>query len=116
PASPFGAESIRQHLQNIVELLARQFLIGIRRTHKVIQLLLIQFLADGGSNHLLRKEIERFPRDLDRIQSAVADAPQDRQTFDQFVTTKREKPPLRNAYTPVVRSSNALKKCCYRTG
>ena len=75
PAS-FGAEAASQHLHHVVKFFPGKISVRPGLPHQLEKFLLLPVLAGGGGDDLLREDIERFLRNVQAIQFAACDAPQ----------------------------------------
>ncbi len=97
----------RQHLDNRVEIAARQVAVGIGHPDKVVELVLAKLLAGKHRNDLLRENVERRFRDREPIQLASANRPYQRRAFDQLVARGGEQTAFRHGAHPVSRAAGS---------
>ena len=85
-----AADALRQHLHDLLELLAGEVVVGQRATNQSPQIVLPDLLARGDRDHLLRQDIERFARHHDAVQFTGASRLDRRRALDQFIAGERE--------------------------
>src|SRR5262249_7928339 len=76
----------------------------------LVELFFAPFIAGGGRHDLLREDIERCSRDVDAIESPRIGGTNERQAFDELITSEREEPALRQRAQRVPRPADALEK------
>ena len=91
-------------------MLAREFPVRVRLRQQVVERVLVPLLHHARRHHLLREHVQRPRRDMQRVQRAVLDAPQQRDRLHEFVTRQWEETPLRRAAEEVPRPPDTLQR------
>ena len=74
------------------------------------QRVLVPFVAGDGGDDLLGQDVERRFGNLDAVEHAAADRPDQRQAFQQLVARQREQPALGQCPDGVARAADALQE------
>ncbi len=103
-------EPVRRHLQDRVEVLAREPAIRPCPLHHRIQLVVAVLATGGLRDDLLGQHVERRVVLDDRVELAAPDAAEQRRAFHQIVPRDREQPPFRQAGDGVAGAADALQQ------
>ncbi len=102
------SNSLRQHLQDAVVLLALQVAIGIGTAHAVEELVFVPILASAHGDDLLRQDVERRVGNVQDIEIALADGADGGGAFQQVVARSGEEAAFGDGSTPVTGAAHAL--------
>ena len=105
-----GGEALRQHLQQAIELRARQRRIRPRPPHQREQVVLVPLARRNLGHDLLRQHVARRRRHDQRVQLAAAHRIQQRRAFHQLVAGRGEQPPLGHAADLVAGAPHPLQE------
>ncbi|CAJ3327660.1 Uncharacterised protein [Burkholderia pseudomallei] len=103
-------EALGEHLQHLVERLARERRVGRGLRHAAIERVLVPFAAGDFGDELLREHVERRARNAQHVEFAAPHAIEERRAFDEFVARQRKEPPLRHAADMVPGAPDALQE------
>ena len=78
--------------------------------HERVEVVGLPFLRAGLGDDLLREDVEREARELDRVELAGADGGEERGALDELVARQREQTSLRGAGAAVVGPADALEE------
>ena len=107
PAAP-GRETLRQHLDDVVEFLPCQVGEAVGPTHHLEELVLTAFPGADLGNDLLRQDVERLLRDDQRIELTASHRIEQRDALDELVAAEREDAALGRFPQRVSRTTDAL--------
>ena len=96
PPAP-GDEALGHHLDDLVEVLARQFAIRVRPAPEAEELLLGPGLARRLGHGLLRQHVERLRQHHEPVQLPIVHGPHQRRALHQVVAREGEEPALGGA-------------------
>ena len=94
-AAALGADALGQHVDDGVEILARQVGIAVRASNQREQIVFLPVLGSGHGDDLLPHHVERRHGHEQAIELALRDRPHQRRAFDQLVARGREDASLR---------------------
>ena len=111
-AAALGADALGQHVDDGVEIAARQIGVAIGAANQREQIVLLPVLGGCHRDDLLRQHVERRRRDQQAIELALRNRSHQRRAFDQLVARGREDPPLRlgRVLDLMARSADALQR------
>ena len=111
-AAALRGDALREHLDDGVEIARAEDRDRDRRCGRARTDRLRSRLRSCGGDDLLRQDVERPWRNLQRVQRAGADRTNQRGAFDQFVARGGEDASLRNAVRihPVAGAADALQR------
>src|SRR5690348_8818892 len=98
----------REHVEDVLELDAREICERIRATHEAVQLVDLDLLVRAHRDDLLRKNVQRIPRYLRLLDRARAHALQHDRGLEQVGPELREDAALRHGVERVPRAADAL--------
>ena len=107
-AAALRSDSLREHLQNAVVLLALQVAIGIGAAHAVEERVFVPILAGAHGNDLLRQDVERRVGNVQDIEIALANGANGGGAFQQVVARGGEEAAFGDGSTPVTGAAHAL--------
>ena len=96
-ASRAFADALRQHLDDVVEVVAREVAERPGAADEVVEVVLGPVLAGALGDDLLREDVERRDRLHDAVETARAHGADERGALDQLVAAGREETALRLA-------------------
>ena len=105
-----GGESLGDHLDDLVELLASKLTVGIGATHQFEEITGGPVLRCRFRHDLLGENIRWVFDDPEPIQDSGTGPAQEGGTLNQIVATQREKPSLRRAGHRVSAPTNPLQE------
>ncbi len=110
--APLGTDAFGQHLDDGVEIRARQVGIAVRAANEREEIVLLPVLGGGHRHDLLPHDVERGDRHEQAIELALRDGADQRGAFDELVASGREDAPLRlgRMLDLVSRSPDALQR------
>ena len=109
-ASKAVGEPVRQHLQDLVELLTGQVAIGVGPPCQGVKVILAPILLGARGDNLLGQYIGRPLRDREGIQIAATDSPGEADAFRQFVAGEGKQAALGLAADRVAGAANSLEQ------
>ena len=83
---------------------------GADASHEGVEVVGLPLLRAGLGDDLLREDVERQARELDRVELAGAHRGEERGALDELVARQREQAPLRRAGAAVVGPADALEE------
>ncbi len=105
-----AADALREHLDHLVEVLARQVTERPGAAHEGVEVVVGPVLARRLRHDLLRQDVERHHRLHDAVEAARAHRPDQRGALDQLVAARREQAPLRLQPQRVPGAADALQE------
>ena len=105
---PFGGEALRQHLDDLVELLAGEVAVRVGAPGHVPEGLLRHLAGGSRGDDLLGKDVEGLGRHDDPVELPGPGRHDRRSALDQLVAGQGEQDSLRDATEPVTGPSDAL--------
>ncbi|HZW72155.1 MAG TPA: hypothetical protein VFF43_01355, partial [Caldimonas sp.] len=105
-----GRDAVGEHDDDVVELSARQRLVGCGRAYELEKRILIPLLGGALGDELLREDVARVADRLKFVHRARTDRFDDRRAFHKLVAGRREKYALRPRADPMPRASDTLER------
>ena len=111
-AAALGADALRQHVDDGVEIGARQVAIAIRAANELEQIVFLPVFRGRHGHDLLRQHVERRRPARADDRARPANRSHQRRAFDQLVAGRREDPAFRlgRVLDLMSRSADALQR------
>ncbi len=109
-ASARGRDAVGEHRDDRVEIAAIERAIGERPAHEREERFDLPFVLRARGDDLLREDIERRFRDLERVERTAANPAHERRTLDQFVARRDVEDSFGQRAYPVAGAPDALQR------
>ncbi len=104
----------RQHVEDVLELRAREVGEGIGAAHELMQLRDLDLLVGADRDDLLREDVERVARNLRLLDQPRPHPLRDDRTLEQVGPELGEDPPARDLAERVARAADSLQAARHR--
>ena len=108
--APARGEPLREHLYDVVEILAGEVAVGVGAAHQLVQRRLVPVVGCHSRHDLLGEDVERVAGDDQPVEPALRGRPYEGGALDQLVARQREQPSLRDRLQVMSRPPHALQQ------